>query len=145
MGCKPYLVHCIWSYLGGGCSLQFSIIYVTHVFLSLSSLETKHVAATKSLLFYPVAWPMDTYNMYMQLHFYMSHLYLCLLSIIICTHAGCNVGCGNLLNYLGLCVCVCVCERECVCVIPTGMGEWDPHPRGWSNSPDYQLLILIQQ
>ena len=60
-----------------------------------------------------------------------------------------------------VCVCLCVCEREregggerererecvcvCVCVIPTGMGEWNPHPRGWSHSPDYQLLILIQQ
>ena len=47
---------------------------------------------------------------------------------VICIHAGCNVGCGNLLNYLGLCVYVCMCvrererekererERECVCV-----------------------------
>ena len=85
------------------------------MFLSCS-LETKHAAATKSLLFYPVAWPMDTYNMYMQLHFYMpTHTYVSF-PIIICTHAGCNVGCGNLLNYLGLCVCVYVCMCVCVCV-----------------------------
>ena len=62
-----------------GCSLQVLVYYLTNVFLSLvyilSSLETKHAAFTKSLLFYPcnimnVAWPMHTYNMYMQLHFY---------------------------------------------------------------------------
>ena len=86
----------------------FYFLRNSRVSLSLSSLETKHAAATKSLLFYPVAWPMDTYNMYMQLHFYMpTHTYVSF-PIIICTHAGCNVGCGNLPWLVCLCVYVCM-------------------------------------
>ena len=95
----------------GAVPFNFLFIRNSRVSLSLSSLETKHAAATKSLLFYPVAWPMDTYNMYMQLHFYMpTHTYISF-PIIICIHAGCNV-----VIYLGLCVCVCMCACVCVCV-----------------------------
>ena len=53
------------------------------------------------------------------------------------------MGCGNLLNYLGLCVCVCVCERErerervcecvcvCVCTKITHRGGALGHPPRW--------------
>ena len=134
MGCKPYLVNCIWSYLGGGCSLQFSIFYATHVFLSL----LVHLRLNMQLLQNPSFFTLwhglwiHIYNMYMQLHFYMpTHTYVSF-PIIICIHAGCNVSCGNLpwlvclcvYVCMYMCVCVCVCERErererervCVCV-----------------------------
>ena len=85
------------------------------MFLSLSSLETKHVAATKSLLFYPVAWPMDTYNMYMQLHFYMS-TYTYVSFQLLYAHMQ-DVMWAVVIYLITLaCVFVCVCVRESVCV-----------------------------
>ena len=93
----------------------FYFLRNSRVSLSLSSLETKHAAATKSLLFYPVAWPMDTYNMYMQLHFYMpTHTYVSF-PIIIIYYAHVQDVMWAVVIYLDLCVCVCMCACVCVC------------------------------
>ena len=115
MGCKPNLVNYIWSYLGGGCSLQFSLFYLTHVFLSLL-LETKHAAATKSLPFYPVAWPMD-------IHITCTCNYISTCTPILMTpfqllyaHMQ-DVMWAVVIDFITLaCVFVCVCVHVCVCV-----------------------------
>ncbi len=39
-------------------------------------------------------------------------------------------------SLLCVCVCVCVCVKK-----PTGVGEWDPHPRGWSHSPTKYMHV----
>ena len=112
----------------------FYFLRNSRVSLSLSSLETKHAAATKSLLFYPVAWPMDTYNMYMQLHFYMpthtpfqllyAHMqdvmwavviYLITLACVFVCACVCVCVCVRERECVCVCVCVCVCMCECVC------------------------------
>ena len=94
----------------------FYFLRNSRVSLSLSSLETKHAAATKSLLFYPVAvaWPMDTYNMYMQLHFYMpTHTYVSF-PIILYAHMQ-DVMWAVVIYLITLaCVFVCVCVHVCV-------------------------------
>ena len=120
VGCKPYLVNCISSYLGGGCSLQFSIFYVTHVFLSL----LVHLRLNMQLLQNPSFFTL-WYGLWIHITCTCNYISTCppiLMSPFQLLYAYIqDVGCGNLPWLVCLCVyvCMCVCVRESVCLSVT--------------------------